>query len=190
MGDGILESGLASLTLRSMEKIVAAPSFESLENFCAACQRLLKNEIEVAKPCSYTSPYERKRSKDEFRIVEEYFVHHEDGGRGLGEAATRGCVLCRHIYLSMSKAERESICQNDSKTGFEASDFVTRYKFRFNTCDTTLSKYCTMEYKIRTVEQSIAENTGQRLVCFGISVEKKFCIMPCLGKCFSIPPKL
>ena len=76
-----------------------------LENLCAACQRLFRADTEVAKPCSFKSAEELKRSKDGFHITEQWFVHHHTGGLGLRDAAAQECPICKHIWSSFSTQE-------------------------------------------------------------------------------------
>ncbi|KAF1837432.1 HET-domain-containing protein [Decorospora gaudefroyi] len=148
------------------------------KGFCHACKRLLSKNIEVAKPCTFTSPFERKPEKDEFHIAEEYYVHHPEGGVGLKQAASQGCPFCCHIWLSLSKDERTSVCRDIPRPGFQPSDFVTRYKLRFDIDDASMSKYCIMEYKIRHLRRSRAENNGRELIRLDTEIEKRFYIMP------------
>jgi hypothetical protein len=179
--DGELETKLASLSVPSEQQMKPSVDDHGLKDLCAACQRLVSDEVEIAEPCSFKSIEELNRSKDEFHIKEQWLVHHPSGGRGLRDAATTGCPVCRHIWLSMSKDDREKICPDTSNSGFASSDFVTRYKVRFQTNEEHLAKYCIMEYRIRTLHKSQNEKTGRCYIRLDNDVKKDFYMMPCEG---------
>jgi hypothetical protein len=156
-----------------------APSADTsdLSLFCEACKKIINDTSEFAKPCSLEPPKDVLRNEKEGVKLE--FVHHENGGRGLRDAASSKCPLCVHIWLSLSIKEREDICESTSNTGFAESDFATRYQFVFSLSPKGF-KNCIMRYSCRRLHRS--EMNGMTYISFEDPVEKQFRIIPCPGK--------
>jgi hypothetical protein len=114
--------------------------------FCEACQKILNDTSDYAKPCSLE--LRKGVLRDPPQGVTREFVHHDNGGRGLRDAVNGGCPLCLHIWLSLPKKERQDICEDHMNTGFAALDFATMY----NTLSPKGFKNYIMKYTCRRFE--------------------------------------